>query len=516
MKRLAAFLLAALTLTAQDWRYELLNPVGPLPAPRVDGTITYHAETATLYLFGGSAQEDLNDLWAYSLQRNMWRKLEPLGTAPPARLGHTLVTDAKRNRLVVFGGQARGFFSDVWAYEIRENRWVKLAADAAGPSNRYGHSGVYDPVSDRMIISHGFTNAGRFDDTWAFDFATNRWSNITPGNNRPLRRCLHHAVLDATGRQMYLYGGCASGNGPCPLGDLWSFDLNTNTWTEVTPASRPAGRQHYGFSFDSRRNRIVLQGGSSLSDTWLYDPASRIWSQLPTNLAGPARRNRHQGAYAAERGISFFFGGSTTAGLSNELWALSSGLVAIPTLARDGVVNAFSHVGGGVAPGEYISVYGDSLGPDTSVMLDGAPIEPLFASAEQVNLQIPFTTTTEQVRLRVRRGQEAGNELLLPVVAAHPGLFPYAVNQTGELNTASTPASPGAVGVLYATGQGRNPEVRLELNGAAAELLFAGPSPGAAGLLQINFRVPAQPGSYRVVLKIGSVESQAGVALFVR
>jgi len=365
-----------------------------------------------------------------------------------------------------------------------------------------------------MIISHGFTSSGRFDDTWAFDFSTNRWTNISPSSNRPLRRCLHHAVIDPASRQMFLYGGCASGAGPCPLGDLWSFNLNTNTWTELTPSNRPAGRQHYGFSFDSRRNRIVLHGGSGRNDTWLFNPSTRMWDQLPTS--GPSARSRHQGAYAAERGTTFFFGGTTNSGPSNELWALSSGLPAIPTLASNGVVNAFSNLGGAIAPGEYISIYGDSLSPDATVTLNNTPIEPFFSSPNQINLQVPFNMTAEQATLRVTRATESSNELLIPVAAAHPGLFPNAVNQNGQLNSESNPAAPGSIAIFYATGQGNNPASILELNGTPAQLLFAATSPGAAGLLQINFRVPTQPGTYTVKLRIGQSESQPGIQLHVR
>jgi uncharacterized protein (TIGR03437 family) len=494
MKSLPALLLAACTLAAQDWRYDLITPSGESPQARVDGTITYHAGTASLYLFGGSAGQTLNDLWAFSFAENAWRRIEPNGGLPPARLGHTLLTDPKRNRLILFGGQARGFFSDVWAYNIADNRWQLLAADNAGPSLRYGHSAVLDPAGDRMIISHGFTNSGRFDDTWSFDLASNQWRNLTPSGTKPLRRCLHHAVLDEAAQTMYLYGGCASGAGPCPLGDLWAFNLRTNTWTEVTPSSRPSPRQHYGFSFDSRRNRIVLHGGSGLSDTWLFDPAARLWSQLPAQGTGP--RSRHQGAYAAERGTSYFFGGD-----SNELWALSSGLPRIAAASK-------------VAPGEYISLYGANLSPDPVLTLNGATIPPVYADANQINLRIPLDLApATEATLKVNVGAETSNELRLSVVAVNPYLFPVAVNQDGAINSAANPAAPGSIAVFYATGQGTQPlPVVLEINGIASELLYA----GGDTLLQVNARIPNVSGPATVKLRVGDAETQSNLLLHVR
>ena len=219
---------------AQPLTYSLLRADGPHPTPRSDGTIAYDPAGRRIFLFGGQDTAPRNDVWAYSLAERRWEEVAVSGAKPPARFGHTLLFDTVRRRLVVFGGQAGGFFSDVWAFDLARGSWQQLSADNAGPTRRYGHSAILDTARDRMVISHGFTNSGRFDDTWAFDFATSAWRDLSPAGTRPLRRCLHHAVHDAANNQMYLYGGCASGAGPCPLGDLWSFDLGSNRWTERT------------------------------------------------------------------------------------------------------------------------------------------------------------------------------------------------------------------------------------------------------------------------------------------
>ena len=79
-------------------------------------------------MFGGQdAASPRNDLWEYSFDRREWTELNPSGTLPPARFGHTTVFDPVRRRLVLFGGQAAGFFSDVWAYDIAQNTWQQLS-----------------------------------------------------------------------------------------------------------------------------------------------------------------------------------------------------------------------------------------------------------------------------------------------------------------------------------------------------------------------------------------------------
>ena len=154
-------------------------------------------------MFGGQdAASPRNDLWEYSFDRREWTELNPSGTLPPARFGHTTVFDPVRRRLVLFGGQAAGFFSDVWAYDIAQNTWQQLSPDEAGPNLRYGHSAIYDAARDRLIISHGFTTAGRFDDTWAYELGTNTWREISSSGIRPLPRCLHLSVYDEGNGQM--------------------------------------------------------------------------------------------------------------------------------------------------------------------------------------------------------------------------------------------------------------------------------------------------------------------------
>jgi hypothetical protein len=185
---LTSLLLAlATTLPAQTLSYTLLSSAGPQPSPRFDGTIAYDPSTRQIYLFGGEDTAPRDDLWIYSLPDRRWREVQVSGSRPPARFGHTSVFDSTRKQVIVFGGQASGFFNDVWAFDATQNTWRQLSQDGVGPSRRYGHSAVYDAARDRMVISHGFTNAGRFDDTWAFDFISNTWRDLSPSGSRPLR-----------------------------------------------------------------------------------------------------------------------------------------------------------------------------------------------------------------------------------------------------------------------------------------------------------------------------------------
>lgn len=569
LKLLASLAATLILCHAQPLSYTRLTASGAAPQPRFDGTIAYDAPGRQIFLFGGQGAGLQNDTWVYSLDSQRWSELATSGSVPPARFGHTLLFDPIRRRLLLFGGQASGFFSDVWALDIATRVWLQLSRDDAGPSRRYGHSAIYDPIRDRMVISHGFTNAGRFDDTWAFELSTNSWRNITPGGSRPLRRCLHHAVYDSARDQMLLYGGCASGFGPCPLGDLWALDFRTGQWAERTGGVKPPPRQHYGMVFDSVRDRLVLYGGGGnvvLNDTWEFAPGSGSWAEPALSGPPPSPRSRHQSTFAADRGAAFFFGGETAGGLTNDLWMLAPATVdAGPSFSSGDVANAFSGdrgpagAGTRVAPGELVSVFGRGLGtaegvkaefdPGTgllpltlgaaggkavTVTCNGQAAPLLFVRFDQINFQVPYelgAAPTVDIVVTVE-GRSSG-PVSVALVPARPGLYPGAWNQSG-MNSPTNPARVGEVVTLFATGQGRTiPESRtgafprdgypvpaaateVSIGGVPATIEFRGQAPGTAGVMQLNVRVPpgVASGAADVLLTVGGASSRTRISIF--
>lgn len=534
------------------YRFEPLPFEQPAPQARTDGTAAYDPQGRRLYVFGGRAGTRRNDLWAYAFDRAAWTELQPAGAAPPARDGHTMVLDSARRRLIVFGGQTGGFFNDVWAYAIETGRWTRLDRAGPSPSIRYGHSAIADPRRGRMIISHGFTDEGRFDDTWAFDFATHRWTDISPAE-RPLRRCLHRAAYDPARDRMLLYGGCASGAGPCPLEDLWSFDLAAHAWTQL--ADGPA-RQFYGVGFDAEMDRMAVFGGNGggapFDDVWLFDPQANAWAKPEIAGPGPSARSRVEGAFVNGMGVVFFGGAEAGGGSTNELWLLTA--AARPEVSSEGVANAFNFARGGAAPGEIVSLFVQGGGPmqgvsaqfgedgrlpfelaGVTVAWDGILSPLYFVSAEQINAQVPYETAgkTELELVVAHRGLRSA-PATVQAAPVRAGLFPAAFNQDGTLNAAENPSKPGDIVTFFLTGQGVTeppsatgaypmdgfPEpaaaVAVEVGGETLEILFKGQAPFTAGVMQINARLGAAVGALPVRVRIGGAVSQEGVVVWAR
>ena len=146
---------------------------------------------------------------------------------------------------------------------------------------------------------------------------------------RPLKRCLHEAVWDAAGERMLLFGGCASGFGPCPLGDLWAFDPAGQSWNELTQAAGPAPRSNPALVADPGNERALLVAGSTdagyAADVWTLPLGGEevAWEELGAGGEAPSPRASHDAVVAGDR--LYLFGGFGDAGALADLWALDLG-----------------------------------------------------------------------------------------------------------------------------------------------------------------------------------------------
>jgi hypothetical protein len=68
------------------------------------------------WIFGGAARDDepLGDLWRVDRETLRFERVRPRGSEPARRYASTLIADAPRGRLLLFGGQSRAALADVW------------------------------------------------------------------------------------------------------------------------------------------------------------------------------------------------------------------------------------------------------------------------------------------------------------------------------------------------------------------------------------------------------------------
>jgi uncharacterized protein (TIGR03437 family) len=211
-----------------------------------------------------------------------------------------------------------------------------------------------------------------------------------------------------------------------------------------------------------------------------------------------------------------------------------------PVYTIESVVNSATNRAGPIAPNTLVSVYGTNLclaergvsaedlrggilpnvlpGTGCRVLVENIPASIYYASPKQINFLIPSNLLATKVNFQVILNGVAGPAFKLPLSETAPGLFQadsefvIATRPDGTVITRSSPAAPGDIIILYATGLGRTTpaavysqiattaarlaralEFRLVLQGEDVErerLLYVGLTPGFAGLYQINLKLP--------------------------
>jgi len=125
----------------------------------------------------------------------------------------------------------------------------------------------------------------------------------------------HELVYDdALGVVLLVNAGLGGHDDASKMGQptrVWSW--NGASWS-VLDASGPPVRNLGGVAYDSRRDKLVLHGGTitadvSYSDTWEWDPSGG-WRRF--DGPGPGKRDHTQMAYDPDRGVAVLFGGQAT------------------------------------------------------------------------------------------------------------------------------------------------------------------------------------------------------------
>lgn len=133
-----------------------------------------------------------------------------------------------------------------------DGTWNELTTSGGPPADRAHHSGIYDPVTHKMLIFGGWSGAiyNSLNDTWALDLSTKVWSQISTSGGPPDRRAGHIAVYDSLRHRMVVFSG--SNWWTTWHNDTWALDLSSNTWTQLSTTGGPPSKRigHCGF-YDS-------------------------------------------------------------------------------------------------------------------------------------------------------------------------------------------------------------------------------------------------------------------------
>jgi uncharacterized protein (TIGR03437 family) len=220
---------------------------------------------------------------------------------------------------------------------------------------------------------------------------------------------------------------------------------------------------------------------------------------------------------------------------SGMLAANAIGTIYGANLAYSTAAITQNDIHGGVLP----TVLGTS---ETQVFVNNYPADLYYVSPTQINFLVPPNLTPQSAVVQVVIDGLAGPAIQLTLSPAAPGLFQLdlqnavATEADGSVLTLASPAKPGDIVILYATGLGEvtPPAIYGQLPTAAAPLVaganlailldglavdpsaiyYAGVAPGFAGLYQINVTLPASTGlNPEIRLQLDGASSIPGVHL---
>ncbi len=298
-----ACLTAAVSAQGFNWTLET-----PLTSPTQRERVMTGTDGTLYYMYGGqngASTVGLDELWAYDGLD--WTLQSTTNVGAGTRCGGVGAYDAARGKFVVFGGKV-GFASgdpllnDTWEWDAT-NGWVQVVT-ATSPDRRWlVNNGVYVPGLG--VIFHGgnawdATGATyRSNETWLYTGSD--WVPISSAGPRGQNMMM---VYREAQNDLLLHGGQyydASNASLGTLGQTWSFDLGTFTWTQLNPLTTPYNSSNVAQGlfaamayYTPRTSKTVVHGGNgggSSNLTWEFDGTD--WKDISSNGVGCRNGGMH-------------------------------------------------------------------------------------------------------------------------------------------------------------------------------------------------------------------------------
>lgn len=191
-----------------------------------------------------------------------WQVLVASGTAPTPRYGHSAIYDPVRQRMILFGGATAGATPSGQVFALSLGGSPAWSTLGNGPTPRFGHSAIYDPVRDRMIVFGGYDGANFLNEVWVLTLSgTPTWSQLTPTGTPPSPRDFAGVIYDPVRDRLLLFGG----NDGDAKNDLWSLSLGpAPAWTSISASgSLPGPRLSLVAIYDPIADALVISGGTN-------------------------------------------------------------------------------------------------------------------------------------------------------------------------------------------------------------------------------------------------------------
>jgi hypothetical protein len=198
--------------------------------------------------------------------------------------------------------------------------WTELTA-GGGPTAREDHTWTVDGEGAFAYLFGGWTDAGPSNELWSFDLATNSWTEIQPDGASPAPRFGHTATwVDDLGLVVW------SGQGRDGFfADLNVYNPAANTWTELSSlGAAPDARYGSCASLGPDGELWISHGFTAegrFSDTRSYDFTSGTWTDRTPVGKVPIERCLHDCFWSAQGRLVLFAGQTNGVAALGDIWA---------------------------------------------------------------------------------------------------------------------------------------------------------------------------------------------------
>ncbi len=309
------------------------------PPPEVQSTLhsaVYDSLRDRMIVYGGHPESyyvNGPDLHSFSFQDSLWAPMPTQGPTPPRRRGHTLVYDPLGDRLLLYGGYRRDvIFDDLWELPLSGvPQWIELHPGGSGPGPLAEHAAVVDRAHGRMLIVGGSDGSTRSNQVWQLSLVGPLEWTLVPTVGTFSARHSHTATIDPAHDRLVLFGGHTG----APRRDAFTLTLSgAPTWTTVAIPSPPLPpRKDHAAAYDPVHDRIVVWGGKGsqpLADAWsLRIDGSPAWAAVAVSGESPASRydaacvlDTRRSRLVVHGGVQGMVQGPAYSIVRSDLWAL--------------------------------------------------------------------------------------------------------------------------------------------------------------------------------------------------
>lgn len=299
--------------------------------PRTGQGMVYDSVNKKVILFGGmhvraSSSLYFNDTWTYRVKENTWSLIQ-VPEAPSPRGAPAMAYSPDHQQVILFGGiTTLGRLDDTWAYDCSRGTWTRLETENK-PQGRCDSAMVYDTVNEQFILYGGWgARSGLQDDTWIYDLDANAWTEVKTESN-PGRMYGHSMVWDPANERVILYGGHI--NSPISqmyVDNTWFYYPQNGSWAMQKMENTPHGRYWGAMSYDWENMKLVYFNGGwgegPHNETWVLDLKEEQWTLLETE-AKPCFRIHSRMVYIPNYGFLLFGGADSRFNHFNDTWTLS-------------------------------------------------------------------------------------------------------------------------------------------------------------------------------------------------